>query len=897
MMDSDAQGLTFSQGDQPKQERQRFTQLSDMYENWYLDYASYVILERAVPELVDGFKPVQRRILHSMKELDDGRYNKVANIIGHTMKYHPHGDASIGDALVQLGQKDLLIDCQGNWGNILTGDSSAAPRYIEARLSKFALDVVFNPKITKWRPSYDGRNKEPIHFPVKFPLLLAHGVEGIAVGLASKILPHNFNELIDASIRILKNQDFEIFPDFLVGGMIDVSNYNDGLRGGKIRVRAKISKIDFKTLVITEIPFSTNTNSLIESILKANDKGKLKIKKIDDNTSANVEILVHLAPGSNPDQTIDALYAFTDCEVSISPNSCLIFNEHPQFLGVKEILRLSTKNTLELCRLELEVQHKELLEKHLFSSLEKIFIENRIYYKIEDLETWEEVINVIDIGLEPYKKQFYREITVEDINRLTEIKLKRTTKYDGFKADEVIKSMEDDIAEVVHHLNNLIDYAIAFFQRIKQKHGKGRERKTEIRLFDQIEASAVAAANVKLYVNRQDGFAGYSLKKDEFVCDCSDIDDIIVFREDGTYVVTKVTEKVFVGKNVIHIDIFKRNDENTTYNLIYRDGNTGPFMVKRFVVQGIIRDKEYDLTSGAKNSKVEYLSINPNGETEVLSIYLKPRPRLKKLNFDFDFAEIAVKGRQSKGNILTKNWIKKITIKTAALIIQKPQPVWFDSATKRLNQEERGELLGEFTDKDSIIAFMANGTYCIYQYNLKIHFADNLIMLRKYDQNDIYSAVYYHEVTKTFYLKRFLAEGRANSMVDFVDSAGGNKLVRLIEHKDAELDIQFKKDKESKQRENLNVVLSEFIGVKGFKAKGKKLTAYPIKDIQINKIETYDISEINVDLSESEAENQEIIEDNQLIDNEVSSHSEVATKNDYDDDRNIINFEQMKLDF
>lgn len=897
MMDSDAQGLTFSQGDQQKHERQRFTQLSDMYENWYLDYASYVILERAVPELVDGFKPVQRRILHSMKELDDGRYNKVANIIGHTMKYHPHGDASIGDALVQLGQKDLLIDCQGNWGNILTGDSAAAPRYIEARLSKFALDVVFNPKITKWRPSYDGRNKEPIHFPVKFPLLLAHGVEGIAVGLASKILPHNFIELIDASIKILKNQDFEIYPDFLTGGMVDVSNYNNGLRGGKIRVRAKISKIDFKTLSITEIPFATNTNSLIESILKANDKGKLKVKKIDDNTSSSVEILIHLAPGSNPDQTIDALYAFTDCEISISPNSCVIFKERPQFLGVKEILKLSTKNTLELCRLELEVQLSELKEKHLFSSLEKIFIENRIYYKIEDLETWEEVISTIDLGLEPYKKLFYREITVEDINRLTEIKLKRTTKYDGFKADEIIKSMEDDIAEIEHHLSNLVDYAIAFFQRIKQKHGKGKERKTEIRLFDQIEATAVAANNVKLYVNRQDGFAGFSLKKDEFVCDCSDIDDIIVVREDGTYIVTKIAEKVFVGKNVIHIDVFKRNDENTTYNLIYRDGNAGPFMAKRFVVQGIIRDKEYDLTAGNKNSKVEYLSINPNGETEVLNIYLKPRPRLKKLVFEFDFSEIAVKGRQSKGNILSRNWIKKITVKTAALIIQKPQKVWFDSEIRRLNQEERGELLGEFTDKDSIIAFMANGTYCIYQFNLKIHFADNLIMLRKYDQEDIYSSVYYHEVTKTFYLKRFLAEGRANTMIDFVDTAGGNKLIRLIEHKDAEITIKFKKEKDGKERENLSLILSEFIAVKGYKAKGKKLTANAIKDIEISKIETFDISELKSDLNDIETEDLKNTEDNHLISSDIDSTAEIATKNDYDDDRNIINFEQMKLDF
>lgn len=896
MMDSDALGLTFSQGDSQKHDRQRYTMLSEMFENWYLDYASYVILERAVPELVDGFKPVQRRIMHSMKELEDGRYNKVANIIGNTMKYHPHGDTSIGDALVQLGQKDLLIDCQGNWGNILTGDSAAASRYIEARLSKFALDVAFNPKITKFRPSYDGRNKEPIHFPVKFPLLLAQGVEGIAVTLASKILPHNFIELIDASIKILKNQEFEIFPDFITGGLIDVTNYNNGIRGGKVRVRAKISKIDFKTLVITEIPFSSTTSSLIESILKANEKGKLKIKKIEDNTSANVEIIIHLAQGTNPDQTIDALYAFTNCEISISPNTCVIYNEIPQFLGVNEILEISTKNTLSLCRQELEVQLKELLEKHFFASLEKIFIENRIYYKIEDLETWEKVIETIDQGLKPYKPLFYREITVDDINKLTEIKLKRTTKYDGFKADEIIKSMEDDIKEVEHHLNNLVDYTIAFFQRIKQKYAKGRERKTEIRLFDKIETQEVAAANVKLYVNRQEGFAGYMLKKDELVCDCSDIDDIIVIREDGTFIITKVAEKVFVGKNVLHIDVFRKNDENKTYNLIYRDGQSSTYYVKRFLIQGIIRDKEYDLTGGTANSKIEYLTVSPNGETEVLNIYLKPRPRLKKLHFEFDFAELAVKGRQSKGNTLTKNWIKKITVKTSAQILQKPQKVWYDSETRRLNQEERGELLGEFTDNDYIIAFTENGMYCLYQYNLKIHFPDNLILLKKHDENTIYSAIYFNESTQTYFLKRFNAVGKSNTMTDFIESTLGNKLFRLIDYQDAEINIEFKKEKDKKDKENLNIILSDFIAVKGYKAKGKKITSSKINDLRVFKIETFDIADIKLDINNnSDFEDIELESSNAF---QVEQKSPVTSaKNEPEDERNIINFEQLKLDF
>jgi len=605
--------------------------LSGMYEDWFLDYASYVILERAVPGLDDGLKPVQRRILHAMKEMDDGRYNKVANIIGQTMKYHPHGDASIGDALVQLGQKDLLIDTQGNWGNIHTGDSAAAPRYIEARLSKFALEVVFNPKTTSWKLSYDGRNKEPLKLPLKFPLLLAQGAEGIAVGLASKILPHNFNELIDASIAVLQNRDFEIFPDFPTAGLADFSKYNRGLRGGKVRLRARISQLDRKTLAITEIPFGTNTSSLIDSIIAANDKGKIKIRKIDDNTAANVEILIHLPNGVSPDTTIDALYAFTNCEMSISPNACVIDNERPVFIGVDEMLKSSVSNTLELLKLELNIRRNELLEQLLFSSLEKIFIENRIYRDIEKCETWEAVLQAIDKGLSKFKDQFYREICKDDLIRLTEIKIKRISKYNSFKADEIIKNLNVELEEVENHLAHIVDFAIQYFIQIKKKFGKGRERKTEIRSFDTIEASMVAAANQKLYVNREEGFAGTALKKDEYVGECSDIDDIIVFRQDGTYLVTKVSDKVFVGKNVIHIDVFKRNDDRTIYNVVYQDGRAGYFMVKRFAVKSVTREKEYDLTKGTKNSRILYFTANPNGEAEIIKVHHRPKPRLKKL--------------------------------------------------------------------------------------------------------------------------------------------------------------------------------------------------------------------------------------------------------------------------
>jgi topoisomerase IV subunit A len=870
-MDADALGSLSQPQDGGK--HHRFMQLSGMYENWFLDYASYVILERAVPEMLDGLKPVQRRILHAMREMDDGRYNKVANIIGQTMKFHPHGDASIGDALVQLGQKELLIDCQGNWGNTLTGDSAAAPRYIEARLSKFALEVVFNPKITEWKPSYDGRNKEPVCFPMKFPLLLAQGVEGIAVGLASKILPHNFNELIDASIRILKQQDFEIYPDFLTGGFADITKYNDGQRGGKVRVRARIVKSDPRTLVITEIPFSTTTTSLIDSIITASEKGKVKIRKIDDNTAENVEILVHLPPGVNSDQTIDALYAFTDCEVSISPNSCVIHEAKPAFLDVKTMLRISTQNTLELLKKELEIQLHELLEQHLFTSLEKIFIEERIYYDIEECETWESVLQTIDGRLEPFKPQFYREITQEDIIRLTEIKIKRISKFDSFRADEIILSIEDDMTEVRNNLDNLIDYAIAYFQRIRQKYGKGRERRTELRSFDQIEATAVAAANVKLYVNREQGFAGYGLKKDEFVADCSDIDEIIAFKEDGSYIITKIADKVFVGKKVVHIEVFKRNDENTTYNLIYQDLKNKLYFVKRFTVTGIIRDKEYNLCGGDPG-QIVYFSANPLGETETLTVHLKPKPRLKKLQFDVDFADISIKGRNSKGNILSRNPVRKCTVKIEGKPVQKAAPVWYDAETRRLNNEQRGEFLGNFLGSDSIIAFYESGNFCIYPFHMHIHFEDDMILLKKLNEKDVFSAIYYHAGTKSYYLKRFQIEGSPNKMNDFVDAAGGNRLFRFIAHREAEMRIVFKKEKDKKEKPDLTFILSEFIGIKSYKAKGKRLTQFPVKDIEIRPVETFDLEEMQTQSEITPEEEQP--QNNLPVDSELAESKEAS---------------------
>ncbi len=806
------------------------TRLSGMYQDWFLEYASYVILERAVPEMRDGLKPVQRRILHAMKELDDGRYNKVANIIGHTMKYHPHGDASIGDALVQLGQKDLLIDTQGNWGNILTGDSSAAPRYIEARPSKFALDVLYNPKTTIWKSSYDGRNKEPRYLPVKFPLLLAQGVEGIAVGLASKILPHNFNELIDASVDYLKGKEPDILPDFLSGGYADFSRYNGGLRGGKVRIRAKINIQDKKTLVINEIPFGTTTVSLMESIVAANDKGKIKIKKIEDNTAEHVEIVIHLASGISPDQAIDALYLFTDCEIGISPNCCVIESGKPRFLTVNEVLKISTSNTVELLRKELEIERDELLERLLYASLEKIFIENRIYRKIENCETWESVIKTIDKGLEPFKEQFYRKIKRDDIIHLTEIKIKRISRYDGFKADKEITKLEGRLKQVRYHLEHLVEYAAAYFKEIKKKFGKGRERKTEIRYFDSIDASRVAVANARLYVNREEGFAGTGLKKDEFVCECSDLDDIIVFREDGTYVVTKVTDKSYVGKNIIHIGVFERNDERTIYNVIYRDGQGGATYMKRFPVKGVTRDKEYDLTRGTKGSKVLYFTANPNGEAEVVTVYLRHKPRLKKTVFEMDFRELAIKGRGAAGNILTKHAIRRIVLKDEGVSTLGAIGIWFDDTVLRLNADNRGKFLGDFKGDEKILAVYAAGNYRVMNFDLSNHFEENPVILQKLHPGTVITAIYYDTAQGYHYIKRF--EPEANGKVhSFLGDNEDSKLLLVTTDTYPRVRVRLPASgRRQKNEEEIDV--HAFIAVKGMRARGKRLANTEIKDVE-----------------------------------------------------------------
>ena len=807
-------------------------QLSGMYQSWFLDYASYVILERAVPEVLDGLKPVQRRLLHAMDELDDGRYNKVANIIGHTMKYHPHGDASIGDALVQLGQKDLLIDTQGNWGNIHTGDNAAAPRYIEARLSKFAIEVVFNPKTTRWKLSYDGRNKEPVTLPVKFPLLLAQGVEGIAVGLASKILPHNFNELIDASIRILQEKDFDLLPDFPTGGLADCSRYNEGLRGGKVRLRAKINQLDKKTLVITEIPFGTTTGGLIDSIVAASEKGKIKIRKIDDNTASTVEILIHLTPGVSPDTTIDALYAFTDCEISISPNNCVIQDGKPKFSSVKDILRESTRSTVELLKTELNIRRQELMENLLYASLEKIFIENRIYHNIEECGSWEEVISTIDKCLEPYKPQFYREIVTDDILRLTEIKIKRISKFNSFKADELMRNLSDEKAQVEHYLENLTEYAIEYFRNIKRKYGKNKDRRTELRSFDNIEAVMVAAANQKLYVNRVEGFAGTGLKKDEFVCDCSDIDDIIVFREDGTVIVTKVAEKVFVGEQVIHIDVFRKNDERTIYNLAYQDGKTGGVYVKRFAVVGVTRDKEYNLTKGTKGSKVLYFTANPNGEAEIIRVALKPRPKLKKPVFDFNFGELTIKGRNSQGNILTKYAVKKISQEEAGVSTLGARDIWFDDSIRRLNTEGRGRLLGAFAGDDKILTIMQSGHYRLFNFDISNHFDEDLLIIEKFNEKKPLSVVYYHAGKEFYYLKRFQVE-ITDKKTDFIGEDAASKLIQVSADWLPRFLVIFDDKINNRVIDDEEVTASEFIDVKSHKAKGKRLTTFAVKKIKM----------------------------------------------------------------
>jgi topoisomerase IV subunit A len=805
------------------------TALSGMYQDWFLDYASYVILERAVPHLHDGLKPVQRRILHSMKRMDDGRYNKVANIIGHTMQFHPHGDASIGDALVQLGQKDLLVDAQGNWGNLLTGDGAAAPRYIESRLSKFALEVVFNQKTTEWKLSYDGRNKEPVTLPVKFPLLLALGVEGIAVGLASKILPHNFNELIDATINYLQGKEFEIYPDFPTGGMIDVSKYNDGQRGGAVKVRAKIEKIDKKALVITEIPFGKTTTTLIESIIKANEKGKIKIKKIDDNTSSNVEIVIQLVPGVSPDKTIDALYAFTDCEYSISPNTCVIVDDKPSFMGVSTILKHCADKTVELLTMELEIRKSELIEEWHMSSLEKIFIEEKIYRDIEESETWEAVIAAIDKGLKPFKKLLAREVTRDDIIKLTEIKIKRISKFDAKKADEHIKGLETELEEVKNHLNNIIPYTINYFKQIKKKYGKGKERKTEIRSFDTIEAAKVVANNAKLYINYKEGFIGTGLKKDEFICDCSDIDDVIVIRKDGVYLITKVAEKVFVGNDILYAQVFLKNDERTIYNIVYQDGKDGPLLAKRCAISGLTRDKEYNLTRGTAGSKIVYLSVNPNGEAEVIKVHHKPKARLKKLVFEFDFGQMVIKGKSSMGNILTKNAVHKISLKEKGLSTLGGRKIWFDDAVFRLNVDGRGLFLGEFSADDKILVVTKNGLFRIVGFDLSNHFEDNILILEKYRPGRVYSVVYWDSEQQFYYLKRFIIE-ESEKPVCFISEEPGSRLISITEVEYPRFEIHF--GGKHKERENEIIEVAEFIGVKSYKAKGKRLTSYMVEDIK-----------------------------------------------------------------
>jgi topoisomerase-4 subunit A len=805
------------------------TALSGMYQDWFLDYASYVILERAVPHLHDGLKPVQRRILHSMKRMDDGRYNKVANIIGHTMQFHPHGDASIGDALVQLGQKELLVDMQGNWGNLLTGDGAAAPRYIESRLSKFALEVVFNPKTTEWKLSYDGRNKEPVTLPVKFPLLLAQGGEGIAVGLASKILPHNFNELIDASIDYLQGKDFVIYPDFPTGGLVDVSKYNDGQRGGAIKVRAKIEKVDKKELIITEIPYGKTTTSLIESIIKANEKGKIKIRKIDDNTSANVEIVIHLLPGVSPDMTIDALYALTDCEYSISPNTCVIVDDKPSFMGVSTILKHSADRTVELLKSELEIRLGELNEDWHMSSLEKIFIEKRIYRDIEESETWEAVIADIDKGLDPFKKLLLREVTREDIIQLTEIKIKRISKFDVKKANEHIKGIETEIEEVKNHLKNLIPFTINYFKQIKKKYGKGRERKTELRSFDTIEATKVVANNAKLYVNYKEGFIGTGLKKDEFICDCSDIDDVIVIRKDGVYLITRVAEKVFVGNDILYAQVFLKNDERTIYNIVYQDGKDGPLLAKRCAISGLTRDKEYNLTRGKQGSKIVYLSANPNGEAEVINVHHKPKARLKKLMFEFDFGQMNIKGKSSMGNILTKNAVHKISLKEKGLSTLGGRKIWFDDAVFRLNVDGRGPFLGEFSADDKILVITKNGYFRITGFDLSNHFEDNILIIEKFRPGKVYSVIYWDADQKFYYVKRFIIEESEKPQC-FINENPESKLISLTEVEYPRFEIHF--GGKHKSRDNEIIEVAEFIGVKSYKAKGKRMTSYMVENIQ-----------------------------------------------------------------
>lgn len=806
--------------------------LSGMYQKWFLDYASYVILERAVPYVNDGLKPVQRRILHSMRELDDGRYNKVANIIGNTMKYHPHGDASIGDALVQLGQKDLLIDCQGNWGNILTGDGAAAPRYIEARLSKFALDVVFNPKTTNWKPSYDGRNKEPMTLPVKFPLLLAQGVEGIAVGLASKILPHNFNELIDACIAHLKHEDFVLYPDFPTGGMVDVARYSDGMRGGNVKIRAKIEKDNSnKALKITEIPFGRTTSSLIDSIIKANDKGKIKVKKIDDNTARDVEIMIQLAPGVSSDKTIDALYAFTDCELSISPNSCVIEDDKPRFMPVSDILKQSADDTVTLLKLELEIRLSELLEELHFVSLERIFIEERIYKdkQFEEGDTLEAVIAHVHKRLHPFLPKLYRDVTDDDIKRLLEIKMKRILKFSSEESDRYIQGLESEITEVKNNIEHIIPYSIAYYERIKAKYGKGKERKTEIRNFENIEASKVVIANEKLYINREEGFVGTALKKDEFICECSDMDEVIILKKDGSYYVTKVADKIFVGKDVLYVNIFKKNDKRTIYNVIYRDGKYGVSYVKRFNVIGVTRDKVYNLTKGTSGSRVLHFSANPNGEAEVVKVCLKPKPSLKKLVFEYDFASLTIKGRDSQGNTLSKNDIHKINVVQKGVSTLGGRKIWLDEDVFRLNTDNRGKFLGEFQGEDRILIVNKNGTYYTSDFDLSNHYDGGYLIFEKFDSEKVWTAVFFDAEQNYYYLKRFRFE-ETSKLNSIIGETEGSQLVCLSSERHPRFEIAFGGRYEARPAEV--IVADEFIAEKSYKARGKRVTTFEVKEIR-----------------------------------------------------------------
>ena len=835
------------------------TRVTGMYKDWFLDYASYVILERAVPSIEDGFKPVQRRIMQSMKDLDDGRYNKVANIVGHTMQYHPHGDASIADAMVQIGQKDLLIDTQGNWGNTLTGDRAAASRYIEARLSKFALDIVFNPKVTNWQSSYDGRRKEPINLPVKFPLLLAQGAEGIAVGLSTKILSHNFIELVDASINCLKNKRFAVFPDFITGGIADFTNYNDGKRGGRIRVRAKISVMDKSTLLINEIPYGTTTTSLIDSILKANDKGKIKIKKIDDNTSSNVEILVYIPNGISPDKTIDALYAFTNCEMSISPLGCVIQDNKPVFTGVSDILKISTENTVELLRKELKIKLKELEDQWHYASLERIFIENKIYRDIEEEDTWEGVLEAIDKGLKPHVKILKRGIVDEDLVRLTEIKIKKISKFDIDKAKEKILGLESQIKHVKDDLNNMIEYSIAYFKRLKKDYSKSRERKTEIRIFDDVDAKKVVIRNTKLYVNRVEGFVGTAMRKDEYVCDCSDIDDIIVFTENGKMIITKVDAKTFIEKNIIHVAVFKRKDKRTIYNMIYKEGDKGYSYLKRFPVHGVTRDKPYSLIKSKKDGVVKYFSANLNGEAEKVTINLRSNPKLKKLKWDVDFSDYMIKGRMTRGNQITKHNVKRIDLKEKGISTLKPRKIWFDETVQRLNVDARGDLLGEFRGEDKILVVLQNGTIKIIDPDLSTHFSDDMIVLEKWIPKKPLSVVYFEGKKQRFFVKRFLIENE-NRQDKFITDHKDSFLETISTDWKPVIEVVFNKIRNKNQKPNQVIELEQFISIKGVKAIGNQLTSDKVKQINILESIAYE-PPTEVPADEIEVVDEKIVDD------------------------------------